>query len=121
MNERLNTLRFNYKIWLESEDGENLLGDGKWRLLQAVEETGSLKGAMEKLNLSYRKTWDNLNKIEEKLGFNLITRVRGGIEGGSTTLTEEGKIIVKAFKQFHVLHDQLFKQSCEEVMKSFTN
>jgi len=117
VEEKLEKLRFNYKLWLETEDGENILGDGKWKLLQAVEETGSLKGAMEKLNLSYRKTWDNLKKIEDKLGFSLINRVRGGLDGGYTTLTEEGKIIVKIFSQFHALHDELFQKSSEKALK----
>ena len=118
MDEKIGKLKFNYKIWLESEDGQNILGDGKWRLLQAVEETGSLKGAIEKLDLSYRKTWDNLKKIEDNLGFHLINRTRGGIEGGSTTLTEEGKAIVQVFTQFHALHDMLFKKNSEEVLKT---
>ena len=66
MSTRLDNLRLNYKIWLESSDREGILGDKKCELLRAIEETGSLNDAMKKLNLTYRKTWDNLRKIEHE-------------------------------------------------------
>lgn len=109
-------LKFNYKIWLETEDGENILGDGKYKLLKAIEETGSLKAAIEKLGLTYRKTWDNLKRIEQKLGFPLINPTRGGLEGGCTTLTQEGKHIIAIFEKFHSEHDKLFHESANNII-----
>ncbi len=112
--QKLTKLKFNYKIWLELPNNENLLGDGKYKLLKAIKETGSLKSAMEKLNLSYRKTWDNLKKIEKKLGFPLINPQRGGSDGGNTALTEEGEKILLIFEEFHALHDQLFAETAKK-------
>lgn len=114
--EKLDKLKFNYKVWLETEDGENILGDGKWVLLKAIDETGSLKSAMEKLGLTYRKTWDNLKKIENKLGFNLIKPIRGGCEGGYTTLTEEGKMIISIFDEFHKEYDELIYKTAKKIL-----
>ena len=101
MSKQLNNLRLNYKIWLESSDHKGILGDKKCELLKAIDETGSLSDAMKKLNLTYRKTWDNLRKIEKELGFPLIKPTRGGADGGSTVLTDDGKIIIRAFDRFH--------------------
>ncbi|MFZ4741941.1 MAG: winged helix-turn-helix domain-containing protein [Bacteroidales bacterium] len=111
MNSKYENIRLNYKIWLETQDELGILGDGKWLLLKAISETGSLKLAMEKLNLSYRKTWNNLQQIEERLGFSILDTQRGGADGGKTTLTKEGEKIVKAFDNFHTEFDTFIQQA----------
>ena len=119
MHQKLKDLHFNYKIWLETREGENVFGDGKWQLLKSIDETGSLKGAMEKLGLSYRKTWDNLKKIEQTLGFPVIESTRGGVEGGASSLTEEGRALVQAFEKFHKKYDALIRKGFEEILEDF--
>ncbi len=57
MGNRLDNLRLNYKIWLETSERNGILGDKKCELLRAVEETGSLHDAMKKLKLTWRKAW----------------------------------------------------------------
>lgn len=102
MSTKYDNIQLNYKIWLETQDKLGILGDGKWQLMKAISETGSLKLAMEKLNLSYRKTWNNLQQIEERLGFPILETKRGGTDGGGKTcLTADGERIVKAFDTFH--------------------
>jgi len=117
MTEKISRIRFNYKIWMETGNEESVLGDGKWKLLKAIEQEGSLKGAMDKLNLTYRKTWDNLRKIENTLGFPVINPTRGGADGGSTCLTREGRMIVAAFDRFHQKYDAYIQNACREVME----
>jgi molybdate transport repressor ModE-like protein len=116
MESKYSHFRLNYKIWLETEDQQGILGDGKWVLLKAIDETGSLKAAMEKLNLTYRKTWNNLQQIEERLGFPILETTRGGADGGNTCLTEEGKRIVAAFDSFHNEFDVLIKEAFNKFM-----
>jgi molybdate transport repressor ModE-like protein len=116
MSSRLDNLRLNYKIWLETSDRNGILGDKKCELLKAIEETGSLNDAMKKLNLTYRKTWDNLRKIERELGFPLIIPTRGGADGGNTVLTTEGKILVKAFDRFHSEYDLIIQNGFEKIL-----
>jgi len=79
-NENLD-LRLKYKFWIENGNRGNLLGEGKWLLLKAIRETGSLKAAVEEMGYAYRQTWENLKKIEKKLGFQLIEKSRGGASG----------------------------------------
>ena len=116
MSSRLDNLRLNYKIWLETSDQTGILGDKKCELLKAIDETGSLNDAMKKLNLTYRKTWDNLRKIERELGFPLIKPTRGGADGGNTVLTTEGKILIQAFDKFHLEYDQVIQQGFERIL-----
>ena len=66
ISEQFKNIRFNYKIWLSTNDGINLLGDGKWKILKAIESHGSLKAATDALGITYRRTWGDLKAIEEK-------------------------------------------------------
>ena len=109
-------LQLNYKIWLETSGHIGVLGDKKCELLRAIDETGSLNEAMKKLGLTYRKTWDNLRKMEHELGFPLIKPTRGGAEGGNTVLTLEGRIIIAAFEKFHAEFDSIIQQGFESIL-----
>lgn len=113
----MDNLRLNYKIWLETSGNIGVLGDKKCELLKAIDETGSLNDAMKKLGLTYRKTWDNLRKIEQELGFPLIKPTRGGAEGGSTVLTVEARIIIAAFEKFHAQYDSIIQNGFETILE----
>jgi molybdate transport system regulatory protein len=88
------------KLWLSSKDIEGVFGDGKWRLLKAIDRTGSLSAASKSLRISYRKAWGDLNKAQDTLNVALVEKQRGGKIGGKTTLTGEGKKWVKAYAKF---------------------
>lgn len=108
-------LSFKYKFWIENRDGESIFGDGKYQLFKAIEETGSLKHAVEKMKLSYRKTWGKLRAIEKKLGCPVIETTQGGPSGGQTILTAEGKKILNAFEMMHSLCDPHFKEMIHKI------
>ncbi len=88
------------KIWLSTPDAEIVFGSGKCRLLQAIDQLGSLSAAAESLNISYRKAWGDLKKAEQHIGKQLIIKNRGGSGGGQTSLTPEGAKLVKAYLVF---------------------
>jgi molybdate transport repressor ModE-like protein len=121
IDQQFEKIRFNYKIWLSSENGTNLMGDGKWQILKAIEKHGSLKAATAALGLTYRRTWGDLRKIENELGFNLIDTSRGGSDGGKSFLTEQGKMMVKAFDNFHAKADVFMENAFNEFRKSLTS
>ena len=75
-----------FKLWFSTADSEGVFGDGKWRLLKAIDDKGSLKKAAESLGISYRKAWGDLKKAESCLGTRLIEKIRGGKDGGKTIL-----------------------------------
>ena len=93
-------LRARFKLWLSTEDAEGAFGDGKWRLLKAIDNEGSLNAASNKLSISYRKAWGDLKKAQEALDVSLVEKQRGGALGGKTTLTCRGKEWVKAYTRF---------------------
>jgi molybdate transport system regulatory protein len=111
-------IQFHYKIWLSDRRNNGILGDGKWRILKLIDEKGSLKAACKELGYTYRRTWGNLKKIEDFFGFPLLEKHRGGTEGGSMMLTEEGKKLVKAFDKFHEAVDSVIQKGFEEFIEN---
>ncbi len=107
-----NMLKLNYKFWIETDQEISVLGEGKWKLLKAIKETGSLKAAVDEMGYTYRQTWENLKTIEKKLGFKLIEKSRGGEKGGQTVLTAKGEKIVEFF-------DKLYSQIEPDIQKLF--
>jgi molybdate transport system regulatory protein len=110
-------IQMHYKIWMSDASETGILGDGKWRILKLIDEKGSLKAACDELNYTYRRTWGNLKKIEKFFGFPLLEKHRGGVEGGSTALTPEGKKLVKAFDDFHASVDSVIQEGFEKFLE----
>jgi molybdate transport system regulatory protein len=93
-------LMVRFKLWLNSNEAKGVFGDGKWRLLKAIDKEGSLKAASESLHISYRKAWGDLRKMEDALQISLLEKRRGGVKGGRTGLTEQGQQWLKAYTKF---------------------
>lgn len=96
-------LRIRSKIWLEV-DGRAFLGDGRYRLLSAVQRTGSINAAARELGISYRKVWAQLQAMEESSPFPIIERRIGGKGGGASHLTDQ---TLKLMVQFQDLRNQV--------------
>jgi molybdate transport repressor ModE-like protein len=110
-------LRAKFKLWLSTRNIEGGFGDGKWRLLKAIESTGSLAEASQSLSMSYRKAWGDLKKAQEALHKPLVEKHRGGIQGGQSTLTEHGKKWLEAYTKFHNDVEQAIERSYQKHIK----
>ena len=75
------------------------MGPGKARLLEMIEETGSIRSAAAGMDMSYRRAWLLLRDIQEIFGVPVIRTATGGRKGGGTGLTEAGRQIVKCYRQ----------------------
>jgi molybdate transport system regulatory protein len=89
-------LRLSYKIWLEYRG--RAFGDGPARLLDGVEEWGSLRKAAQELGMSYNKAWRILHAAEQRLGFPLLDRSVGGSLGGGSHLTPEAQDLMRRYR-----------------------
>lgn len=69
-------------------------------LLHLVEVTHSVRDACSLMQISYSAAWNMLNRVEDELGFPLITRNRGGASGSGSGLTLKGKLLMDAYDQF---------------------
>lgn len=84
------------RIWIEFED-KVLLGEGRVRLLKAIEETGSLSKAAKSLKISYKKAWDLIDSVNKSAKKPVIITSTGGKGGGGTELSDYGKSLILIF------------------------
>lgn len=93
---RANELRCKTKVILTKE--EDFFGPGVCRLLEYIDETGSIQAAASRMHMSYSKSWKMVNKVEKEMGFPFLNRTNGGKSGGSSTLTEEGRQFIERYR-----------------------
>lgn len=88
-------------------------------LLFLIADLQSVRQACLHMGLSYQKAWDMLNRLEQEVGYAVVTRQHGGKNGGKTCLTDRGQQLMLAFQQYEdELHafarqrfDVLFRQA----------
>ncbi len=91
-----------YKINL---DGKSfLLDEKKFNLLKNINSSGSITQAAKITKVSYRTALNYIDKIEEGLDIAIVNTSKGGSGGGgSATLTDEGKAILKECKKINAI------------------
>ena len=86
-------------LWIE-RDGQVVLSKWRVQLLEAIEQTGSISAAAERMQVQYRLAWDRLEEMEHGLGLRLVDRHVGGAGGGGARLTAAGRDLVERFNRW---------------------
>jgi len=91
-----------YKI---DYDGKTfLLDEKKYNLLNFINTSGSITKAAKLTKIAYRTALNYIDKIENNLDIAIVDTVKGGKGGGgSTSLTEEGLLILKECKKINAI------------------
>lgn len=97
-----NELRCRNRLILSKE--EDFFGPEEYRLLQLIDETGSIQAAAGRMNMSYTKGWKMVNRLEKEMGFLFLNRCNGGRNGGSSTITEEGRTFME---RYHAMEEDM--------------
>lgn len=92
------------KVWLEV-DGRYVFGLGICRILEAVEETGSIKNAAASVGKSYRHVWSRIKEVEQALGISLVATQVGGGDRRRSTLTEPARQLATSYRE---MREQVF-------------
>ncbi len=79
--------------------GDIALGPGKVDLLALVQETGSIRKAAERMNMSYMRAWKLVQTMNSCFKEPLVRRVRGGAAGGGAQLTETGELAIQLYRE----------------------
>jgi len=85
------------KVWIEDDKGHVVFGGGRMKILQAVQDLGSLNKAAKALKMSYRAAWGKIKTTEERLGLKLINSQIGGGSRGGSQLTAEGLALLDKY------------------------
>ena len=86
------------KFWL-TLGPRTLFGDGKARLLEAVDELGSLRSAAQSMGMSYRHAWGLLRELDTAAGFAFLEHSGTGPRT-RLRLTKDGRRFIEAYRRF---------------------
>jgi molybdate transport system regulatory protein len=86
------------RIWLE-KDGELYMGWGRAMLLERIDKLGSIAAAARSMKLGYRNAWLWIESVNRLASKPLVEKTSGGVGGGYTRLTDEGRKAVKEYKE----------------------
>ena len=80
------------------------LGDKRVRLLEAIEQHGSISQAAKHVPLSYKAAWDAVDAMNNLADQPLVERSAGGHAGGGTRLTDHGRRVIALFRAMEAEH-----------------
>lgn len=82
----LNT-KLKSRQWLEDSKGNIIIGEGRQRIFELIEQTGSINQTAKIMKMSYRGVWGKIKATEGHLNKKIVlTERRHG-----SRLTEDGK------------------------------
>ena len=113
VNHTLGKARVSVKLVLIGS--ERYFGPGICELLEKIDDSGSIQAAAKQMNMSYTKAWKILNRAEKEMNCRLITRMNGGKNGGSSSLTTDGRQAVAAFREM----EQRLQRESERILAEY--
>lgn len=88
-----------FKTWLVL-DGEFLMGPRYLRLLEGIDETGTVRQACTRTGMSYRTCLSRIRAMERTLGAPVVTTARGGTARGGARLTPLGRRLLRLYERW---------------------
>ena len=90
-------------------------------LLSLVRETGSVKTACKRMQISYSTGWNILRTLETQLSESLIVRTQGGSGGSSSGLTEAGEELLRSYEAYSAAVREFAADRFDEYFSGFFN
>ena len=104
------------KIWIEDQQGNVVFGLGRYRMLDAVNRTGSLQAAAAEMKMSYKALWMRIRASEERMGRQLVVR-----EGRGSRLTPYAENLMKQFNRLRLIvlkeSDEIYESMMSDHME----
>lgn len=94
------------------------LNDRLFRLLAAIDASGSISQAARDVGLTYKGAWEMIERANNLAPKVLISTAVGGKQGGGTQLTDAGKTLLKLFFELQEEHTQFLAQLNQRLGKN---
>ncbi len=86
------------KVWIVSDGGKILFGEGRLRMLELVQQCGSMNKAAAEMGMSFRTLWGKLRATEKEMGTALVEPRAGGGRRGGSALTADATRLMGRFR-----------------------
>ncbi len=74
------------------------IGPGKVRLLELIDETGSISAAGRAMGMSYRQAWLLIDSMNQAFAEPVTETLRGGAKGGGAAVTDFGRKLAALYR-----------------------
>ncbi len=75
------------------------MGPGKARLIELIDETGSISAAARAMDMSYRRAWQLVDALNQSFTEPVVLTAIGGKRGGGAAVTAFGREATRVFRQ----------------------
>jgi molybdate transport system regulatory protein len=90
--------RLSIRIDLVGGEGACRVGPGKARLLELIDQTGSISAAGRAMAMSYRRAWLLVESLNTSFRGPVVDAQSGGRRGGGARLTPLGRELVRRYR-----------------------
>lgn len=80
---------------LLNNNGEIILGAGRMKILETIDQTGSINKTAKELKMSYKTVWSKIKSTEKNFGKPVVLADKQK----GTSLTPDGRHLLKKYKQ----------------------
>jgi len=108
-------LKLKSSHWIVDEKNDIIIGEGRMKILEHVENTGSINQAAKIMKMSYKAVWSKIKYTEKHLN----ARVVQSDKKTGSRLTREGKALLEKYrllkKKCMMADDRIFNNIFKEV------
>jgi molybdate transport system regulatory protein len=101
-------LKLKSSQWIVDENNNIIIGEGRAKILENIEKTGSMNQAAKMMKMSYKAVWCKIKATEKHMNTCIVYRDRK--EG--SRLSEDGRALLEKYKllkaQCMSADDQIF-------------
>lgn len=87
-------LKLRSSQWIVDENNNIIIGNGRAKILENIEKTGSINQAAKTMKMSYKAVWSKIKATEKNFGTTLVHTDRK--EG--SRLSKEGKELLEKYR-----------------------
>lgn len=106
-----------FKCWIEAA-GEKYYGPGPNELIKRIQKEGSLSKAAGQMNMSYKKAWDLVQRLNNSSEEPWVILKKGGQHGGGAQVTPHAIKAVQEYEKLQQKIKELIGQQ-EDLIRSF--
>lgn len=97
----------------------NFLDHRTAMLLRLIGETGSVRTACQRMQISYSVGWNSIRTLETQMRKSIVRRNQGGSGGGNSELTEDGRDLLQRYTGFESRLRELAAEQFEEFFQDY--
>ncbi len=88
-------LKLKSSQWIVDENNNIIIGEGRAKILENIEKTGSMNQTAKLMKMSYKAVWSKIKATEKHMNACIVHTDR---QDGSR-LSQDGKELLKKYKQ----------------------